>query len=88
MATLRGQPLGSLSIGDLQLLASVVDKRRPDLLPLLEKSDDLARSEAVELVNAVGEEVSDIADDDSWEPDSYGTRLERLLDAINRHRMP
>ena len=85
---MSGEPMRSLSREELELLTTVVAKHRPDLRSLLAKSEDLTRPEAEELVATIGEEVSNVADDDAWELNSYGSRLERLLDAVNRHRLP
>lgn len=85
---MRGEPMNTLPPDQLGLLRSVVERHRSDLLPLIDRREDLTRSEAEDLVNAIGEEVSRVADEDDWSPDSYGSKLEQLLDVINRHRMP
>jgi hypothetical protein len=77
----------NLSGDESALLADVIAKRKPQLQRLVESERDLARQEAEELVGVIGEEVSDVAGDDDWTADSYGNRLERLLDAVNRHLM-
>jgi hypothetical protein len=36
----------------------------------------------------LGEEVSQVASEDDWTADSYGSRVERLLDTLNHHLFP
>lgn len=85
---MTGAPVSSLTGDELALLLSVVEKGRPDLGYLVTSSRDLTRAEVELLIDPISEEIGAVSSADTWEPDSYGTRLEKLLDRINRHLMP
>jgi hypothetical protein len=60
----------------LRMLDDVISRRRPALEKLIRLRRDLTRPEAEQVVEVRGEEVAQIADEDSWTSGSYGVRLE------------
>jgi hypothetical protein len=76
-----------LDADETRLLSDVLAKRRPELLAFPQREADLSGRRGKDRGCNRRRGGSDCWRG-SWDQDSYGSRLERLLDAVNRHLLP
>jgi hypothetical protein len=81
---MAGKSLVSLPIQSRALLAEVLTRQSPDLLPLLQRQGDISEDDREALTTAISNEFTTTGMDGDYEPNSRGLRLERLLDEVNR----
>ncbi len=69
---------GFLSNVESELLRNIVSRRKPTVYERLRLDSSVSRSDAEEIVNALGDELTNNLDGD-WEPTEYGLRVSALF---------
>ncbi len=65
------------------VLTGILTRVRPELLPILEAKEP-DRSEVLEILDVIGNELAAFGFDASSTPTAYGMLLERIIDEVNR----
>jgi hypothetical protein len=68
------------------LLVEILSRRHPELAGRIRTAPALSRPDAVEIVNALGEEFVDHLDRD-WEPTDYGRTVSEILSRVNAQQI-
>lgn len=80
------QRFGFLSKSQSAHLLDIVSRRNRHLFERLRSAGAVSRSDAEEIVNALGDELANNMDDD-WEPTEYGQTVSALLARFNAARI-
>jgi hypothetical protein len=75
-----------LSGNESELLHDIVSRRKPALFERLRLANVVSWSDADEIVNALGDELTNSLDDE-WEPTEYGLTVSSLLARFNAARV-
>ncbi|MDZ4235592.1 MAG: hypothetical protein U1C73_17950 [Dietzia sp.] len=77
---------GFLSDSESELMRDIVSRRKPALFERLQLASTVSPSDAEDIVNALGDELTNNLDDD-WEPTEYGVTVSSLLARFNAARV-
>jgi hypothetical protein len=75
-----------LSTAQADLLNEILTRRNSTLLERIRQAGSVSRSDAEEIMSAIGDEVTDNLDDD-WEPTDYGQAVSAVLAQFNAARI-
>ncbi|GFM18327.1 uncharacterized protein PO1_contig-026-15 [Mycobacterium sp. PO1] len=75
-----------LSDAESEMLRAIVSRRKPAVYEHLRLGTAVSRADAEEIVNALGDELTNNLDDD-WEPTEYGLAVSALLGRFNAARI-
>ena len=78
--------LSVLTSAQKELVNDVLARRNPTLANRTQRSGPISRSDADEVVHALGDEIADNLDE-AWEPTDYGRTVSEILAHINAVRI-
>jgi hypothetical protein len=78
--------LGFLTRAQKELFEDILARRNPALASRMQGSSPISRSDADEVVHALGDEITDNLDE-AWEPTDYGRTVSEILAHINAVRI-